>query len=106
MQEQQKRPLQIPASRIYSIKNATAATAAESSGDYANQVQIDNLAEKAKEKAPVLEFVESASYQVVEDDAIGKPVRKTRDSFGSDYEEPIIPPQRTGKLVRCWNVTF
>ncbi|KAM3185750.1 hypothetical protein ACTXT7_005721 [Hymenolepis weldensis] len=95
MQEQQKRPLQIPVSHIYSIKNVTAATAAESSGDYANQAQIDNLAEKAKEKSPVRESVESASSKGVDSDVIGKPVRKSRDSFGSDYEEPIIPPQRT-----------
>ncbi|VDL60252.1 unnamed protein product [Hymenolepis diminuta] len=104
MQEQQKRPLQIPASHIHSIKNATATTSAESSGDYANQAQIDNLAEKAKEKSPVRESVESVSSQGVEGDVVGKPVRKSRDSFGSDYEEPIIPPQRTGKDLKLDNL--
>ncbi|VDO06439.1 unnamed protein product [Rodentolepis nana] len=96
LHEKQKRPLQIPASHIDSIKNATAvAAAAESSGDYANQTEIDNLAEKAKEKSPVLESVESVSSRGGDDDVIQKPICKSRDSFGSDYEEPIIPPHRS-----------
>lgn len=101
MQEQAKRPLQIPAAHIDSIKNAaaaaashtavsTAVTALEESGDYANQAQIDDLAQKALNKS-------SAKEELIEKQQ--QQVRKSRDSFGSDYEEPIIPPsQGTGRF--------
>uniref|UniRef100_A0A5K3F749 Non-specific serine/threonine protein kinase n=1 Tax=Mesocestoides corti TaxID=53468 RepID=A0A5K3F749_MESCO len=65
---QQKRPLQIPSSAGASISVV--------GGDYANQDQL----EAARKQAEAGVFVEA---------------RSTRESVGSDYEEPIIPPQRT-----------
>lgn len=93
MQEHQKRPLQIPS------LNVDTSTGAAESGDYANQAQVDSLADKLK-KSQISESVDSTSSRVPvsEGDAmIDKSARISRDSFDSDYEEPIIPPQRTGK---------
>ncbi|KAL5108689.1 Serine/threonine-protein kinase N2 [Taenia crassiceps] len=66
----QKRPLEIPLS------------ADVGSGDYVNQELVEADARKIM-----------VSDQTATEGDVKPPVR--RESFGSDYEEPIIPPQRT-----------
>lgn len=70
----QKRPLEIPF------------TVDVGSGDYVNQELVEAEARK-----------QVVSDQTVTEQDVKPPVR--RESLGSDYEEPIIPPQRTGRIA-------
>ena len=81
MPEQQKRPLQFPTT-------VTITPATDASGDYDNQELVD------KERADVdVKVARETPSNVAAQDAIDKQATPRRESFGSDYEEPLNLPQ-------------
>ena len=85
--KQQKRPLEVP----------TPVTSAAATGDYSNFEQIKALsiasAETTGKQSPTEKLLPPPT--AVEADEQNKQKPRNRDSFGSDYEVPLMPPRRT-----------